>query len=166
MNLHRRGKGIENKHQDPCSKEHYQQEEDLLWSDGHHCSAFMPGLGDISNFLERFSSQIPSPPLQMPILTHEVFSEGNLSNITQQCLSTSPLNRGSSRIFMWESLILPKRFKYTLAFSANSEMFSRGLMTRFLGSIHVSLCTKFPPILVRSLCTSVCTQCILRKPML
>ena len=37
----------------------------------------------MSNCLERFVSQVPSPPLQTPILTHEVFAEGNLGNITQ-----------------------------------------------------------------------------------
>lgn len=57
--------------------------EDLPWSDGHHCSSFMPCLGAMSNYLEHFSSQVPSPPLQMHILTHEVFAEGNLVNITQ-----------------------------------------------------------------------------------
>ena len=57
--------------------------EDLSWSDGHHRSSFMPGLGAMSMCLERFSTQVPSPPLKMPILTHEVFAEGNLSKITQ-----------------------------------------------------------------------------------
>ena len=57
--------------------------ENLPWSDGHHRSSFMPCLGAMSNCLECFASQVPSPPLQTPILTHEVFVEGNLGNITQ-----------------------------------------------------------------------------------
>ena len=57
--------------------------EDLPWSDGHHRSSFLPSLGAMSNCLERFTSQVPTPPLQTPILTHEVLSRGNLSNITQ-----------------------------------------------------------------------------------
>ena len=57
--------------------------EDLPWSNGHHRSSFMPSLGAMSSCLERFASQVPTPPLQTPILTHEVLSEGNLSNITQ-----------------------------------------------------------------------------------
>ena len=57
--------------------------EDLSWSDGHHRSSFMPGLGEMFDCIERFASQVPTPPLQTPILTHEVLSEGNLSNITQ-----------------------------------------------------------------------------------
>ena len=57
--------------------------EELPWSDGHHRSSFMPSLGAMSDCLEHFASQVPTPPLQMQILTHEVLSEGNLSNITQ-----------------------------------------------------------------------------------
>ena len=62
--------------------------KDLPWSDGHHRSSFMPSLREISNCLERFSSQVPSPPLQTPIFTHEIFAEDNLGNITQ----TMPIN--------------------------------------------------------------------------
>ena len=57
--------------------------EELPWSDGHHRSSFMPSLGAMLNFLERFASQVPTPPLQTPILTHEFLSEGNLRKITQ-----------------------------------------------------------------------------------
>ena len=57
--------------------------KDLLWDDGHHPSSFMPSLGAMSTCLERFSSQVPYPPLKIPILTHEVFTEGNLNKITQ-----------------------------------------------------------------------------------
>ena len=62
--------------------------EELPWGDGHHRSSFMPSLGAMTNCLERYATQVPTPPLQTPILTHEVFSEGNLSNITQ----TVPIN--------------------------------------------------------------------------
>ena len=48
--------------------------EDLSWSDGHHRSSFMPGMGAMTNFLERFTYQVPTLPLQTPILTHEVLS--------------------------------------------------------------------------------------------
>ena len=57
--------------------------EYLPWSNGHHRSSFIPGLGAMSNYLEHFSSQVPSLPLQTPILTHEVVTEGNWGNITQ-----------------------------------------------------------------------------------
>ena len=57
--------------------------EDLTWSDGHHRSSFMPCLRAMSNYLERFALHVPSLPLQMPIFTHEVFSDGNLGKITQ-----------------------------------------------------------------------------------
>ena len=57
--------------------------EDLSWNDGHHLSSFMPGLGAMSTSLECFVSQDPSPLLQFPVLTHDIFTEGNLSNITQ-----------------------------------------------------------------------------------
>ena len=49
--------------------------EDLSWSDGHQRSSFIPGLGALYNCLENFSSQVPSPPLQTPILTCEVTSQ-------------------------------------------------------------------------------------------
>ena len=57
--------------------------KDLPWDNGHHRSSFMPGLGAMSTCLKSFASQTPPPPLQIPILTHEVFTERNLSNITQ-----------------------------------------------------------------------------------
>ena len=62
--------------------------EELPWGDGHHRSSFMPSLGAMTDCLERYATQVPSPPLQTPILMQEVFSEGNLSNITQ----TVPIN--------------------------------------------------------------------------
>ena len=37
--------------------------EELPWSDGNHRSSFMPSLGAMSDFLERFASQVPTPPL-------------------------------------------------------------------------------------------------------
>jgi len=37
----------------------------------------------MSTSLKEFSSQFPSLPLLPPIMTHEVWSEGNLGNITQ-----------------------------------------------------------------------------------
>ena len=39
--------------------------EDLSWDDGHHHSSFMPGLGAMSKYLDRFVSQAPSPPLYL-----------------------------------------------------------------------------------------------------
>ena len=51
--------------------------EELSWGDGHHRSSFMPSLGAMTDCLERYATQVSNPPLQMPILTHEVFSEGN-----------------------------------------------------------------------------------------
>ena len=53
------------------------------WNDSHHRSSFLPGFGTMTACLDNFSSHIPSQPLQMPILTHEVFSEGNMGNFTQ-----------------------------------------------------------------------------------
>ena len=57
--------------------------KDLSWDDGHHHSSFMPSLRAMFNCIEHFLAQVPSPPLQFPVLTHDVFTEGNLSNITQ-----------------------------------------------------------------------------------
>ena len=37
--------------------------EELPWSDGHHRSSFMPSLGAMSDCLECFGSQVPTPPL-------------------------------------------------------------------------------------------------------
>lgn len=62
--------------------------EELPWGNGHHRSSFIPSLGAMIYCLERYASQVPTPPLQTPILMHEVFSKGNLSNITQ----TIPIN--------------------------------------------------------------------------
>lgn len=57
--------------------------EDLPWNDGHHRSSFMPGLGAMSTCIEHFVSQVPYYSLQLLVLTHDIFTEGNLSNITQ-----------------------------------------------------------------------------------
>ena len=38
--------------------------EDLPWIDGHHRSSFMPGLGEMYDCLECFTSQVPTLPLQ------------------------------------------------------------------------------------------------------
>ena len=57
--------------------------EDLPWDDGHHYSSFMLGLGAMSTCLDCFVTQVPSPRLQFPLLTHDIFTKGNLSNITQ-----------------------------------------------------------------------------------
>ena len=56
--------------------------EDLPWDDGHHHSSFLHGLGAMPTCLKHFSSQVPSPLLQQPVLTHDVFKNGNLCNIT------------------------------------------------------------------------------------
>ena len=53
-------------------------------NDTHHCSSFLPSSTVMSTCLKELSSQFPSLPLQVPIMTHEVWSEGNLGNITQK----------------------------------------------------------------------------------
>lgn len=52
--------------------------EELPWIDTHHRSLFLPRPVVMSTIFEESSS--PFPP---PIVTHEVWSEGNLGNITQ-----------------------------------------------------------------------------------
>ena len=44
---------------------------------------FLPGPTVMCTCLEEFSFQFPSLPLQTLIMTHEVWSEGNMGNITQ-----------------------------------------------------------------------------------
>lgn len=52
--------------------------EESPWINNHHRSSFLPCPAVMSTVFEKISS--PFPPL---IVTHEVWSEGNLGNITQ-----------------------------------------------------------------------------------
>lgn len=56
--------------------------EEAPWNDTHHCSSFFLGPKVMSNCLEIFSSHFLTQPLQMPIMTHEFRSEGNMGNIS------------------------------------------------------------------------------------
>lgn len=56
--------------------------EETPWNDAHHCSSFLPSLGEISSCLDTFVSRTITHPLQTPILVHEFLSEGNMGNIT------------------------------------------------------------------------------------
>jgi len=57
--------------------------EEATWNDIHHHSLFFPSPMVMSTCLEKFSSCFPTQPLQPPIMTHDVWSEGNMGNITQ-----------------------------------------------------------------------------------
>ena len=57
--------------------------EEVPWNDTHHRSSFFPGPTVMYACLEEFSSQFPSLPPQTQIMTHEVWLEGNMGNITQ-----------------------------------------------------------------------------------
>ena len=56
--------------------------EKIPWNGLHHRSSFLPSLDEMPSCLEAFISHCPAPPLQAPILVHEVLSEGNMGNIT------------------------------------------------------------------------------------
>ena len=57
--------------------------EEAPWNNTHHRSSFLTSPVVMSTFLEKFSSHFPSQPLQIPTMTHEFWSEGNMVNITQ-----------------------------------------------------------------------------------
>jgi len=57
--------------------------DEAPWNDTHHCSSFLPGPMVMSTCLAKFSSRFSTQPLKMPIMTHEIWSEGNMGNITQ-----------------------------------------------------------------------------------
>jgi len=57
--------------------------EEPPWFNHHHRSSILSSHGAMTTCLEKFSSCVPSHPLQMPIKIHEVFSEGNMGNIMQ-----------------------------------------------------------------------------------
>lgn len=62
--------------------------DETPWNILHHCSSFLPNLGEMPSYLEVFVSHCPTHPLQTPVLVHEVLSEGNMGNIT----ATMPLD--------------------------------------------------------------------------
>jgi len=65
--------------------------EEPPWTNTHNHSGFLPSSTVMSTCLEEFSSKFPFLALQVPIMTHEVWSEGNLGNISQ----TMPIDNSS-----------------------------------------------------------------------
>lgn len=57
--------------------------DETPWNDARHHSPFLPSLCDIPLGLENFVSHNPMHQLQTPVPVHEVFSEGNMGNITE-----------------------------------------------------------------------------------
>ena len=55
--------------------------EEPPWIDTHHRSSFLPHPTVTSTTFEESSSPFPSLPLPPPIMTHEVWSEGNLGKL-------------------------------------------------------------------------------------
>lgn len=61
--------------------------DETPWNNLHHHSSFLPSLNEIPSYLEAPVSHYPTPPLQTPIMVHDVLLEGNMGNIT----TTMPL---------------------------------------------------------------------------
>jgi len=105
--------------------------EEVPWNETHHRSSFLPGPMVMSTCLEKFFSWFTTQPLQMLIMTHEVWSEGNMCNITQTMLIDISIKPGVIENVHIGVNYSHDDIKLYTRLSNNAEMFSHGHMRKF-----------------------------------
>lgn len=139
--------------------------EDPPWLDDHRHSLFLLSHGAMTTYLGKFASYVPSQPLQMPILTHEVFLRGIWGILHKPCPSTSLLNQGLLKIFTLELLVLLRRSSFTLTFSERFTKCLLGRMKKCPVFIRVLWYKRYLCILVQNQFVNIYVLCTRERPL-